>query len=117
VPRYCFFTSPAHFLSMTYLLPQFYAEGRIPVERNEKPFVIPGFPATEASDMHHMHMAGTDPETIRTWIANSQSLWEAAGVLVNSTYEIESAVVDGLRALLASKLKTTKVSRSLNPKP
>lgn len=117
VPWYCFFTSPALFLSMTYLMPRFHAEGRIPVQANEKPFDIPGFPPTNACDMHHMHMAGTNPETIRTWVANSQSLWEAAGVIVNSVYELESAVIDGLRNLLASKLNSTQVPSILTVGP
>lgn len=99
---------------MTYLMPQFHAEGRIPVQLNEKPFDIPGFPPINACDMHHMHLAGTNPETVRTWVANSESLWEATGVLVNSAYELESAVIDGLRNLLVSKLKTIQVSTSLD---
>lgn len=111
IPRYCLFASPAHFLSLIYHLPSFNAQGLIPIKLDAKPLMIPNFPPILPSDLPpSQHAEGVRPNSHLFLKNQSEQLWKSAGVLVNTVYELESGVIEGLQKYLKDGSKTTKVS-------
>jgi hypothetical protein len=90
IPRYCLFPTP-HLLSLLYSLRDFNAQGLLPVPADGKSLEIPCFPP----------------------IVPSERLWEAAGVLVNSVYELESEIIDGLQEMICKHSTREQVSSSV----
>lgn len=102
IQRYCLFTSPVNFLSFIYHLQQFHAEGRIPIDWEDEPLRIPNFPAIGPGNVPpSQHAASLNPNAHRFLQDEAEVLLRAAGVLVNSIYELESEVIEGLNHYLA----------------
>ena len=102
IQRYCLFASPVHFLSLFYHLQQFYAEGRIPISWEDEPLRIPNFPPIGPGDVPpSQHVASSIPNSHLFLCDEVDMLLRAAGVLVNSIYELESEVMEGLNHYLA----------------
>jgi hypothetical protein len=101
IPRYCLYSSPAHFLSFTFHMGQFDAEGRLPaVSWDDKPFLIPNFPPILPAHLPPFQVAASNAVS-SFFVEESKPLWRAAGVIVNTVYELESPVIEGLRTYLA----------------
>lgn len=101
IPRYCLYSSPAHFLSFTFHMPQFDSEGRLPATSwEDKPFRIPNFPPILPAHLPPFQLTASNAVN-SFFVEESKPLWRAAGVIVNSVYELESSVIEGLRTYLA----------------
>lgn len=102
IPRYCLFTCPANFLSFVYHLRQFHAEGRIPIGWEDEPLRIANFPPIGPGDAPpSQHAASAIPNSHLFLRDEMDAMFRAAGVLVNSIYELESEVIEGLKQYLA----------------
>ncbi|KAG0582237.1 hypothetical protein KC19_3G045100 [Ceratodon purpureus] len=109
IPRYCLYSSPAHFLSFTFHMPQFDSEGRLPATSwEDKPFLIPNFPSILPAHLPPFQLTVSNAVN-SFFVEESKPLWRAAGVIVNTVYELESPVIDGLRAYLAENSPNKEV--------
>ena len=100
IRRYCFYSSPAHWLSFTFHMQQFEGEGRLPATHwDEKPFEIPNFPPILPAHLPPPMLTASNAAT-SFFQDESKPLWRAAGVIVNSVYELEAPVIEGLRTYL-----------------
>ncbi|CAM6043631.1 unnamed protein product [Sphagnum compactum] len=108
IPRYCLFPTP-HLLSLLYSLRDFNAQGLLPVPSDGKSLEIPCFPPIVPSDL---------PSNLPSpglLVYEGERLWEAAGVLVNSVYELESEIIDGLQEMICKHSTREQVSSSVQP--
>jgi hypothetical protein len=108
VPRYCFSPSPTHFVSLVFGLPELNAQGRIPAQLDGKPYTIPGFPPIVPFDLPRLLLV--DQKQSEILIYHGECLWRAAGVLVNSVFELESSIIKGLQDMHPSSCKGNQVS-------
>jgi hypothetical protein len=107
IPRYCLFPTP-HLLSLLYSLRDFNAQGLLPVPSDGKSLEIPCFPPIVPSDL---------PSNLPSpglLVHEGERLWEAAGVLVNSVYELESEIIDGLQEMICKHSTREQVSSSVH---
>ncbi|CAM6033342.1 unnamed protein product [Sphagnum compactum] len=93
LPRYSFYPS-THFLSLVFSLREFNAQGRLP-PKDGAPFMIPGFAPILPSDLPKSLLHSN-----AKLVYEGERLREATGVLVNTAYELESSIIDGLQEML-----------------
>ncbi len=110
VPRYCLYPSPTPFLSLMYNLPKFDAEGLTPLPSDAKPLEIPNFPPLAYSLMPRSFKVDEDVFPYEFQLYQAKRLREAAGVLVNSVYELEHEIITGLQNSFAGGLEHDQVS-------
>ncbi len=110
VPRYCLYPSPTPFLSLMYHLPKFDAEGVTPLPSDAKPLEIPNFPPLAYSLMPRSFKVAEDVFPYEFQLYQAKRLWEAAGVLVNSVYELEHDIITGLQNSFPGGLEHDQVS-------
>ncbi|CAM6012255.1 unnamed protein product [Sphagnum balticum] len=94
MPRYGFYPT-THYLSLIFNLPDFYKKGFLPILSNNKPLKIPGFPPILPCDVPKSVFDSNQKR-----VYEGERLWEAAGVLVNSAYELESSIFNGLHDMI-----------------
>ncbi len=97
VPRYCLSSSPTHFISLLFALREWNVQGRIPAKKivGGKPYTIPGMPPIAPLELPR-NLQG-DIKNAEFFLYQGECLWRAAGVLVNSVYELESSIIEGLQ--------------------
>ncbi|CAK9222127.1 unnamed protein product [Sphagnum troendelagicum] len=117
VPRYCLYPSPTPFLSLMYNLPKFDAEGLTPLPSDAKPLEIPNFPPLAYSLMPRSFKVDEDVFPYEFQLYQAKRLREAAGVLVNSVYELEHEIITGLQNSFAGGLEHDQVSKILTIGP
>jgi hypothetical protein len=97
IPRYCLSSSPTHFISLLFALRELNVQGRIPAKKiiGGKPYTIPGMPPIAPLELPRTLQG--DIKTAEFLLYQGECLWRAAGVLVNSVYELESSIIEGLQ--------------------
>jgi hypothetical protein len=102
LPRYSFYPS-THFLSLVLSLREFNAQGRLP-PKDGAPFMIPGFAPILSSDLPKSLLHSN-----AKLVYEGERLREATGVLVNTAYELESSIIDGLQEMLRKESEGNEV--------
>ncbi|CAK9278250.1 unnamed protein product [Sphagnum jensenii] len=102
LPRYSFYPS-THFLSLVFSLREFNAQGRLP-PKDGAPFMIPGFAPILPSDLPKSLLHSN-----AKLVYEGERLREATGVLVNTAYELESSIIDGLQEMLRKESEGNEV--------
>lgn len=99
IPRYVLFSSPASALPTMLHVPELIRQGRLPIDRSkwlELVHDIPGVPPTRIVDL-------PSPLQIHTrflyslFVQNAYDMHDAAGVLINTYYELEAPCIDTVR--------------------
>lgn len=106
MPRYGFYPT-THYLSLIFNLPDVYKKGFLPILSNDKPLKIPGFPPILPCDVPKSIF-----ESNQKRVYEGERLREAAGVLVNSAYELESSIFDGLQDMIYKVSKQDQIKHA-----
>ena len=99
IPNYVFYASPASALSCFLHAPELVRQGVLPTNPSrgeEMIYDIPGVPPTRAADLPSP-IQDSSAYVYDFWIRNAKEMQEAAGVLVNTYYELEPNCIDVLR--------------------
>ncbi len=107
MPRYGFYPT-THYLSLIFSLPDFYKKGFLPILSNNQPLKIPGFPPILPCDLPKSVLDNNQKR-----VYEGERLREAAGVLVNSAYELESSIFDGLHDMICKVQEQDQVINSI----
>ncbi len=107
MPRYGFYPT-THYLSFIFNLPDFDKKGFLPILSNDKPLKIPGFPPILPCDVPKSVLDNNQKR-----VYEGERLREAAGVLVNSAYELESSIFDGLHDMICKVSQQDQVINSI----
>jgi hypothetical protein len=107
MPRYGFYPT-THYLSLIFNLPDFYKKGFLSILSNNKPLKIPGFPPILPCDVPKSVFDSNQKR-----VYEGERLWEAAGVLVNSAYELEPSIFDGLHDMICKVAEQDQVINSI----
>jgi hydroquinone glucosyltransferase len=99
IPKYVLYASPASALSCYLHAPELVRQGVLPTNPSrgeELIYDIPGVPPTRAADMPSPVQDSSD-YVYDFFVRNAKQMQEAAGVLVNTYYELEPNCIDVLR--------------------
>jgi hypothetical protein len=107
MPRYGFYPT-THYLSLIFSLPDFYKKGFLSIFSNNQPLKIPGFPPILPCDLPKSVLDNNQKR-----VYEGERLREAAGVLVNSAYELESSIFDGLHDMICKVQEQDQVINSI----
>lgn len=81
-------------------MPQFDSEGRLPAKHwEDRPFLIPNFPPIPPAHLPPPQLMASNAAN-SFFVEESRPLWRAAGMIVNTVYELETPVIEGLRTYL-----------------
>jgi hypothetical protein len=115
VAKYCLSSSPTHFISLLCRLPELNAQGRIPAQANGQPYTIPGFPPIAPLDLPRTLQG--DQKKSEFLFYHGACLWRATGFLVNSVYELETSIIEGLKDMLQTGCQVNRVRSTTNIAP
>ncbi|CAK9218020.1 unnamed protein product [Sphagnum troendelagicum] len=113
VAKYCLSSSPTHFISLLCRLPELNAQGRIPAQANGQPYTIPGFPPIAPLDLPRTLQG--DQKKSEFLFYHGACLWRATGFLVNSVYELETSIIEGLKDMLQTGCQVRRRILTIGP--
>jgi len=103
VPRYYFFPSPTHFVSLVFGLLYLNALGRNLAQLDGKPYTILGFPLIIPFDLPRLLLG--DQKQPKILLYHGEDLWKVLRVLVNCVFELESSIIKGLQVMHPNNCK------------
>ncbi|CAM6007967.1 unnamed protein product [Sphagnum balticum] len=107
VANYCLSSTPTHFISLLCRLPELNVQGCIPARANGQPYTIPGFPPIAPLDLPRTLQG--DQKKSEFLVYHGACLWRATGFLVNSVYELEASIIEGLQDMLQTGCQVPRV--------
>jgi hypothetical protein len=112
IPRYCLCVASACYLSFLYNFPYFCAQGLIPGPSDGEPLIIPGFPPISPCDVP-VPRGPHRTKAMEFLQYHGGHLQKTTRLLVNSTYELESGVIDSLQNILCNDFEGNQVPKIL----
>lgn len=99
IPKYVLFASPASGLAFMLHTSELVKQGKLPIDRSKEEdlvYDIPGVPPTRLADFPSP-IQDPEDDSYLFYLRNCEQLLEAAGVLINTYYELEPTYIEALR--------------------